>query len=100
MRGSIRREALASQKKYILVSSLKKTRHEIFTKVLEREIKNLKDQVASLSTNMGKMMTKLLILEDKNCDVDYVLPKHTHGNEKDADKFECEICGFKCSKEA
>ena len=70
-------------------------------KVLERDIRNLTDQVAAPSTNMSEMMTKLLLLEDKeDCDVDNILPKHNHGTSKDCDEFKCEKCGFKCRKEA
>ena len=59
----------------------------------------LKDQVA-LSTNMSEMMIKLLSLETKeDCEVDYILPKHTQGSAKDSDEFKCDICGYKCSKE-
>ena len=57
-------------------------------KVLETEIKNLRDQVGEMSTNISEIMNKLLNLEAKeDYYADYSLTEYAQGTAIDSDEF-------------
>ena len=74
--------------------------HHNKLEILKREIKNLKEQLTVLSTNMSEMMAKLINLE--NSDIDYRSSVQSHQKqEKESNSidFQCDQCEYKCNRE-